>query len=185
MKDNLLIVGEGQYGLIAKEIAESMGSFEKVSFLDCGENSESIESELELLSTENKYAFAAFAGAEARVEFTRKLRKYGYGTAILISPRAYVSPSAQIMDGAMAEPFAVISGGTVIGRNCFIGANATVGCGTVVGEASTICCGATVADNVTVMPMTTVGCGETLCGYTQSVSMRTPEGNSYCFEDGM
>ena len=71
MKDNLLIVGEGQYGLIAKEMAESMGSFEKVSFLDCGENSESIESELELLSTENKYAFAAFAGAEARVEFTR------------------------------------------------------------------------------------------------------------------
>ncbi len=31
---NLLILGAGQYGQIAKEIAESMGCFEKISFLD-------------------------------------------------------------------------------------------------------------------------------------------------------
>lgn len=31
---NLLILGAGQYGYVAKEVAESMGHFEKITFLD-------------------------------------------------------------------------------------------------------------------------------------------------------
>ena len=34
MNKNLLILGAGQYGMVAREIAESMGSFEKIDFLD-------------------------------------------------------------------------------------------------------------------------------------------------------
>ena len=42
MNKNLLILGAGQYGQVAKEIAEDIGYFEKISFLDdrCGENLE-------------------------------------------------------------------------------------------------------------------------------------------------
>ena len=34
MNKNLLILGAGQYGQVAKEIAKDMGCFEKISFLD-------------------------------------------------------------------------------------------------------------------------------------------------------
>lgn len=36
MSRNLLIIGAGIYGLVAKEIAESMGCFEKIAFVDDG-----------------------------------------------------------------------------------------------------------------------------------------------------
>ena len=32
--NNLLILGAGQFGLMVKEIAESMGCFDKIDFLD-------------------------------------------------------------------------------------------------------------------------------------------------------
>ena len=31
---NLLIIGAGQYGMVAKEIAESMGCFDQIDFVD-------------------------------------------------------------------------------------------------------------------------------------------------------
>ena len=31
---NLLILGAGQYGVMAKEIAEAMGAFDRIAFLD-------------------------------------------------------------------------------------------------------------------------------------------------------
>ena len=34
MNKNLLILGAGIYGLVAKEIAESMGCFGKIAFVD-------------------------------------------------------------------------------------------------------------------------------------------------------
>lgn len=34
MNNNLLIVGAGIYGVVAKEITESMGYFEKIAFVD-------------------------------------------------------------------------------------------------------------------------------------------------------
>ena len=36
MNRNLLIIGAGIYGLVAKEIAESMGCFDRIGFLDDG-----------------------------------------------------------------------------------------------------------------------------------------------------
>ena len=32
--NNLLVIGAGQYGMVAKEIAESMGKFGRIDFLD-------------------------------------------------------------------------------------------------------------------------------------------------------
>ena len=34
MNRDLLIIGAGQYGMVAKEIAESMRCFDKIDFLD-------------------------------------------------------------------------------------------------------------------------------------------------------
>ncbi len=31
---HLLIIGAGQYGMVAKEIAESMGCFDRIDFVD-------------------------------------------------------------------------------------------------------------------------------------------------------
>lgn len=64
-----------------------------------------------------------------------------------------------------------------------VGANATIDCESEVGKGSTICCGATVVDNTYVEPQTEVKHGQ-IC-YGNKLAKKTPEGNNYCFEDGM
>lgn len=99
MNKNLLILGAGQYGQVAKEIAEDIGYFEKISFLDdrCGENLERNDliignlSDYEKFVTEYSYAFVAIGSAELRLEYIKKLQDECFKVATLVSPKAYVS----------------------------------------------------------------------------------------------
>lgn len=191
MNKNLLILGAGQYGQVAKEIAEDMGCFEKIAFLDdrFGENTDQNEliigkfSDYEKFVTEYSYAFVAVADMTERLRLTDILEDCGYTIATLISPRSYISKTAKVGKGVMIESFAVVNSGAVINDCCYIGANATIDCGSEVGRGSTICCGATVVDNTYVEPKTEVKHGQ-IC-YGNKLAKKTPEGNNYCFEDGM
>lgn len=184
MNKNLLIVGAGQYGCVAKEIAESMNCFQKIDFLDdCCETAVGSLNEYEKLSVKYAYALPTFKNSENRLKWMQKLQGCGYQVPILVSPKAYISPLAQVMAGAIIEPFAVLNCKVLIGRNCFIGANATVDCGTVIGEGSTICCGATVIGNTLVFPKTTVEHGQ-IC-YGEALSKKVPQGGTYNFDDVM
>ena len=77
MNKNLLILGAGQYGTVVKEIAISMGCFEKIGFLDDSFNADSSENkycekaigrleEYENYSIEYSYAIVAIGNAEIR-----------------------------------------------------------------------------------------------------------------------
>lgn len=179
MNKNLLILGAGQYGQVAKEIAESMGCFDNVSLLEkLHDNNENTEKPLEFV-----FAFVAISGMNERLKLTRILEECGYQIVALISPKSFVSTTATLGKGVLVEPFAAINSQANIQDCCYVGANATIDCGTLVGEGSTICCGATVVDNTLIKPMTEVQHGQ-IC-YGEKISTKTPEGNTYCFEDGM
>ena len=110
LNKNLLILGAGQYGQVAKEVAESMGCFEKIAFLD--DKSEAAIgklSEYEKFVTEYSYAFVAIGNADLRLSYIQKLEEACFRIAILVSPKAYVSPSAQLMKGTIVEPLAVVN----------------------------------------------------------------------------
>ena len=163
MKDNLLIIGFGMYGSVVKEIAEALNFFEKISFLD-----DNVESEYkvgnfadyEKLSAKYNYAIPALGNAKLRSEWLENLKKAGYKIPVLIHPKAYVSPSAQIMNGTIVEPMAVIHCNTIINTGCIISAGAVINHNCTVGSFCHVNCNATLGAGTVLEQWTKIPCGE-------------------------
>lgn len=158
MNRNLLIIGAGIYGLLAKEIAESMGCFDRIAFADDGAKETPngipvIGTSKDFVSLSNEYNHAVVAiGNSAvrqamlnRIEEETRMR-----IATLVSLSAYVSPSAQIGQGCVIEPMAVIHTGCVLGKGCLVCAGAVVNHGSRCGDCVQVDSNATVAGNTLV-----------------------------------
>lgn len=121
MKRTLLILGAGQYGSVAYEIANAMNCFEKIAFLD--DSSERAIGKLSMyaeLKGEFTHAVVAIGKTSVRMQWLAKLRAAGYHLDPLIDPRAYVSPTSRIGGGTIIEPYAVVQPNATIGRGCLI-----------------------------------------------------------------
>ena len=203
MNRNLLIIGAGLCGLSAKETAEAMGCFDKISFLD--DAVKEMPDGSEILGTINDFEnlvmdysniFVAIANPEIKLNLLQKIKETTpYKIATLVSPRAYISPTAQVMPGSLVEAMAIVNTGSVIAEGCIIGA------GSVVNHCSMCCdgvhleCNAVVADNTVVPAGTDVGSGvvykrdavdvNDLFFEARPCSPLPINGREYCFEDGM
>ena len=161
MNKNLLIVGAGIYGVVASEIAAEMGCFDEISFVDdafqTAPNGSPIVgkvSDIDRLGCQYNSIIVAVGNPEVRLSLLRRIEEETtFSIATLVSPRAYVAPSAQIMKGSIVEPMAVIHTGSVIAVSCIISA------GAVVNHASMCCDGVHVDCNATVAGMTLVPAG--------------------------
>lgn len=165
MNKNLLIVGAGTYGVLASEIAEDMKCFEKISFVD-DEKKETPQGipvigkirDLHELVIEYSNIIVAIGNPEVRLSLLRKIsEETPYRIVSLVSPKAYVSASAQIMEGCIIEPMAVVQTGCLISTGCFISA------GAVVNHASMCCDGVHVDCNATVEGYCLVPAGTKIC----------------------
>lgn len=158
MNRNLLIIGAGIYGLVAKEIAESMGCFEKIAFVDDGVKKTpngipviGTSKDLASLFGEYNNAVVAIGNPTVRQELLRTIEEDALLQPVtLISPKAYVSPSAKIGSGCVIEPMAVIHTGCVLGRGCLICAGAVINHASLCGDCVQVDCNATVAGNIRV-----------------------------------
>ncbi|MBR2011008.1 MAG: hypothetical protein IKA06_04620 [Clostridia bacterium] len=165
MNDNLLVVGAGIYGLVAKEIAESMGCFEKIAFVDDNAKTtpDGIEvlgkvSDIEDLVCEYYNVIVAIGDSGVRLNLIQRLsEKVPCRIVTLVSPKAYVSPSAQIEKGCIIEPMAALHTGCVIRIGCIISA------GAVINHASMCCDGVHVDCNATVEGYSHVPAGTKIC----------------------
>ncbi len=165
MNSNLLIVGVGIYGVVAKEIAESMKCFDKIAFADDnkrvtvdGTPVVGTTADMDHLVCEYNNVIVAIGNPEVRLTLIRKLEEETPCRIVtLISPYAYVAPSAQIMKGSIIEPMAVVHTGAVISVGCIISA------GAVVNHASMCCDGVHVDCNATVAGYTLVPAGTKIC----------------------
>lgn len=157
----LLIIGAGQYGAVASETAGAMACFSQISFLD-DNNPVAIGKLLDLEAFVKEYAnvFVAIGNPELRLEWIEKAERIGYEIATLISPKAYISPSAQIMKGAIVEPCAVIQSNTTVETGCIISSGAVINHNAIVGRGCHIDCNATVAARMNVPLKTKVECGK-------------------------
>ena len=150
MNKNLLILGAGQYGAVAKEIAEDMQCFEKIDFLD--DNSKTAVGKFsDLKSLIDKYsnAIVAVGNCTIRRKLFNRLIEVGYIVPALISPKAFVSKSAMIADGCIIEPLAGINANTEIGKGCIISMSAVINHNAVIGDFCHIDCGAIIKSGVT------------------------------------
>ncbi len=157
---NLLILGAGQYGMIAKEIAEAVGKFDRIDFLD-DTNDTALDNirNMDIYKDRYRNAVVAIGNAAARAEYLLKLKKCGYDLATLIHPEAYVSPSAKIGGGCIIEPKAVVSTAACVGEGCFVSSGAVVNHNSVLEDVCHINCGAIVASGSVVPKGTRVDYG--------------------------
>ncbi|WP_303825407.1 hypothetical protein [Ruminococcus flavefaciens] len=158
---NLLIVGAGQYGMLTKEIAESMNCFDKIDFLD--DNNPIAVGKIcryKEFAAEYKNAIVAIGDSAFRLELTGKLRNAGYSIATIVSPLAYVSRSAVLNEGCVVEAMAVVNTDVNINECCFISAGAVVNHNSKIGDGCHIDCHATVKSNSTIEKCTKVEYGQ-------------------------
>lgn len=167
MNHNLLILGAGIYGLVAQEVAGSMGCFEKIAFVDdCAKETPNgtpvigTSADLSALSAEYGYAVVAIGNPKVRLNLLGRIEEETtIQIATLVSPRAYVSPAAQLGDGCIVEPMAVIHTQCVLGKGCIVSAGAVVNHASRCGDGVHVDCNGVVAGNVTVPSETKVASG--------------------------
>lgn len=158
---NLLIVGAGQYGCIAKETAEAVGDFDKIDFADNHSSLAVVRTdEIESRKEEYSMVFVSIGDCQVRLDLIEKLKRMGYEIITLIHPKAYVSPSAEIGAGCIVEPNATVQANARIEEGCLICAGAVVNHNAVVGKGCQIDCNATVPARSVVEQKTKIECGQ-------------------------
>lgn len=123
----LLILGAGQFGKMVKELADEMHMFEKIAFLDDrSEDAIGCLDDYERFLGEFTDAVVAIGNPDVRLSRSEKLRAAGYRIAAIVSPAAYVSPSAVLGDGCVIEPNATVQTGAHLGEACIVASGAVV-----------------------------------------------------------
>ncbi len=154
---NLLIIGAGQYGQVAREAAEAMGCFSKIEFVDDRSPlAIGTTDDLKKFRDEFSSAFVAIGDPDIRLTLIERLDRQGYTLPTLIHPRSYVSPTASVGRACIIEPFAVIQSGAVIGDGCLISAGAVVNHNATLECGCHIDCNATVGARITVKQKTKI-----------------------------
>ncbi|MCF0134695.1 MAG: PglB [Blautia sp.] len=134
MNNNLLIIGAGDYGQIAYEIAESMERFDKIDFLD--DNSDLAIGKIREIEKyyANDYSFGivAMGDPESRYMLTRTLKENCFHVPVLIHPKAHVGKYASLKMGCIVEPMAVVHSGANVGPCTLISSGAVVNHSTLI-----------------------------------------------------
>lgn len=166
--DGLLIVGASTYAVVAFEIASDMGCFGKIAFVD--DVRKTTPNGIEVIGTtrgigglfaDYKKIVVAIGNSEVRRSLLERIKEEtDYDIVSLISPKAYVSPSARIMSGCIIEPMAVVHTGCVICEGCIISAGAVINHATMCCEGVHVDCNATVEGYCRVPMGTKLGSGE-------------------------
>ena len=109
---------------------------------------------------EYSYAFVAIDDAELRLKWIRILEAECYRIAILVHPRAYIAPSAQLWKGTSVGAMAVVNAGSVVATGCIVSAGAVVDQSCFIGDGCYIDSNAVVTAGSIVPAGTKVGCRE-------------------------
>ncbi len=187
MNKNLLILGAGGYGHSVKEVAEAMGVFDRIDFLD-DENSDVAIGKLndnEKLAGEYSYAFPALSDSELRMTWIAKLEENCYATPVLIHPTAYISPSASVYPGSVVLPKAMVNTNSVIERGCILGLGAIVDHDTFIGFGCLVECGAIIKAHCMVKANTKIDSGAVYKRGDMPTPQEFMEANGFTFEVGV
>lgn len=154
MGRKLLIVASKRYGDYVKEIAESMGCFEEIAFVDNDrEGAIGKLEDVESFYPEYNCAIAACDDGVERLEWNKKLEAL-YNIPVLFHMDSTISPSANLMPGCIVEPRTVVGCGSTIGQATVIGANVVVEPYCFIGDSCTLKSG-TIVKSTSMVAMNT------------------------------
>ena len=168
MNRNLLIVGASTYAVVASEIAVDMGCFERIDFVDderkitpTGIEVVGTTQNIDELAAEYSNIVVAIGNPKVRLALLNRIKQEtSYRIVSLISPKAYISPTAQIGEGCIIEPMVVVHTGCIIAIGCIISAGAVINHVSMCCDGVHVDCNATVEGYCLVPAGTKICCGE-------------------------
>ena len=143
----LLILGAGGYGKTVADLAEELGCYDRIAFLDdgcsgtgilgkCGEFGSFADGETQM--------YPAFGNNAIRMHWLKSLQDAGVTVPSLVHPRAYVSPRAKLGAGCVVLPMAVVNTGVTLEDGCIVNIGALIDHDSVIGEGTHLAPGAIV-----------------------------------------
>lgn len=126
---NLLILGAGGQGQVVKELAQNIGIFRKIDFLDDDINNQlTIGKCCDCAKFVDEYpvAIPSVGNSELRMKWIDMLVKEGFVIPTLVHRTAIVSPSAQIDYGTIVEAKVTIGANSRVGYGCIISSGVTI-----------------------------------------------------------
>ena len=126
---NLLILGAGSYGVEVQELAQRLGVFRKIAFLDDDLSKTQVLgpcTDFEKYVDEYPIAIPAIGDEQTRMKWLARLERAGFVLPVLIHPTAVVSQSATIGYGTVVCARATVGAGARVGKGCILESGATV-----------------------------------------------------------
>ena len=158
----LMILGAGKYGREIEDVANQMGRFGQIDFLDDFSTWERVVGkcgDFPKFQSEDTVFFVAFGDNEMRSNWLRRLFDAGAPVINIIHPTAYISPTAALGRGVAILPKALVNSYCVIGDGCMINSGAIVDHDTTIGDFAHVFVGAIVRADNRVPPMTKIAPG--------------------------
>lgn len=141
----LIILGAGGYGRTVADVAQQLGCYEEILFLDDASTAAVGACEdYRNFADEKTDFYPAFGNNALRVQWLRKLMSFGCSVATVIHPSAYVSPRATVCAGSVIMPKAVVNTNTRVAFGGIVNCGAIVDHDCVLEEGVHICLGAIV-----------------------------------------
>lgn len=161
----LLILGAGGYGKTVLDVAQQLGRYDKIGFLDDGRSGPGILGgcgEFLQFADEHTDIYPAFGSNELRLKWIEQLEEEGIPIPTLVHPRAYVSPTAEVGEGSVVLPMAVVNTGVRVGKGCIINIGALIDHDTVIEDGVHLSPGAIVKAENRIPQGCKIGSGEVI-----------------------
>lgn len=170
MKSPLVIVGGGGHAKVIIDMLRAADDFEPIGYT-ATEPGPPLAGDVRFLGTDEclaalkdtvPHAFVAIGYNAIRWAIAQALAAQGFDLPALVSPSAFVSPSARIGRGVAIMPGAVVNAEAEIGDFVIVNTGASVDHDCVVGDGAHIAPGATVCGSVVVGELAFIGAGATI-----------------------
>ena len=164
----LVIIGAGGHGRVIADIAQKLGAYERISFLDDGEAKESMGLPVVGKVAEmDKYAkqadmFVAIGNSKARGEFIERLLAMGANVPVLVHPSAIIGACVEVGAGTAIMAGAVINPCSKLGKGVILNTCSSVDHDCIIGDYCHIAVGVHVAGTVTLGEKVWLGAGVTV-----------------------
>ncbi len=156
---SLLILGAGGHGCVVAELARACG-YSRVDFADdAAPGAVCTLSGLPSVAARYDAMTVSVGNLSMRKDLFARIETLAVPCPPLVSPNAFVSPSAQIGPGALVLPGAIVHTNAVVGIGAIISAGAVIDHDAVVGPCAHVDAGAVVAARASVSPLTKVPAG--------------------------
>ena len=159
----LLILGAGGYGKTIADIAQQLGCYDKIAFLDDAKaNTPRVLGKCDeflFFADETTEIYPAFGNNETRMSWIRRLMEQGIHVPVLVHPSAYVSPTATLFSGVTVLPKAVLNTGVIVKTGCIINIGVLIDHDVVMEEGSHLAPGAIVKAENRIPPYSKVDSG--------------------------